>query len=506
MYKYNNIPIFLKDVKKIVELVKSTLGPKGMDKILLSKNGNFQVTNDGATILKNALFDSLALNIIRDVCNVQDEEIGDGTTSVCCLIGELISEAERLRSIQIHPQLIIKGFRIATKKTLNIIESKSFDYSNDPLRFCLEILNVVRTTLNSKIISPFREHFSRIVVKAVLKLKGSTNINFIKIIKKCGGSLKDSFIEDGYILEKKNGISQPKKIENARILIANTSMDTDKIKIYGAQIRVKTISRLAEIEVAEQKKIFDKCKKIISHKINVFINRQLIYNRHERFFMEHGILTIEQADFEGVERLALATGAEIVSTFDIPSKIKLGKCKIVEEILVGEEPMTRFSGCSNGDMCTIILRGANFQILDEAERSLHDALCVLGQVIRDPRLVWGGGNIEAHIARELENFSKKIPGKTALAIESFSKSIQGIPRIVSKNAGLDSIDLINKIKNAQEEGQEKACLDLNKGDIGKADELGLIESSKLKAQLVISAAEAAEMIIRIDHQFSEKNS
>uniref|UniRef100_A0A7S0YYS6 CCT-beta n=1 Tax=Hemiselmis tepida TaxID=464990 RepID=A0A7S0YYS6_9CRYP len=504
MYHYNNSPNFLKDVKKIVELVKSTLGPKGMDKILLSKNGNFQVTNDGATILKNAIFDSLALDIIRDICNVQDDEIGDGTTSVCCLIGELISEAERLRAIQIHPQIIIKGFRIATKKTLRIIESKSFDFSNEHRKFCMEMLNVVRTTLNSKIISPFREHFARIVVKAVLKLKGSTNVNSIKIIKKCGGSLKDSFIEDGFILEKKNGTNQPKKIENAKILIANTSMDTDKIKIYGAQIKVKTISRLAEIEVAEQKKIFDKCKKIISHGINVFINRQLIYNRHERFFMDHGIFTIEQADFGGVELLALATGAEIVSTFDIPSKIKLGKCKIVEEIMVGEEKMTRFSGCSNGDTCTIILRGANSQILDEAERSLHDALCVLSQVIRDPRLVWGGGNIETQIASELENFCKKIPGKIALAVESFSKSIQAIPKIVSENAGLDSIDLINKMKNFYETGEEKACLDINQGSIGKADVLGLTESSKLKAQLVISAAEAAEMIIRIDHQLNEK--
>jgi T-complex protein 1 subunit beta len=342
------------------------------------------------------------------------------------------------------------------------------------------------------------------VVKAVLKLKGSTNINSIKIIKECGGTLKDSFIEDGFIFEKKNGAPQPQKIMNARILIANTSMDTDKIKIHGTQIRVKTMSRLAEIEVAEQKKIFDKCRKIISHGINVFINRQLIYNRHERFLTEHGILTIEQADFDGIERLALATGAEIVSTFDIPSRIKIGKCKVVEEIMVGKKPMTRFSGCSNGDSCTIVLRGANLEILDEAERSLHDALCVLGQLIRDPRLVWGGGNIEVQLAKELEIFSNEMPGKIALAIKSFSKSIQNIPKIVSQNAGLDSIDLINKMKKSFEDGEEKTCLDLNKQKIGRADKLGLTESAKLKAQIIISAAEATEMIIRIDHTLFEK--
>ena len=499
---YGDANDFLASVKKIAALVKSTLGPKGMDKILLSKNGNFLVTNDGATILKNVMCESLSLNIIRDICGVQDDEIGDGTTSVCCLIGELISEAEKLRSFQIHPQLIIQGFRIAAKEAIKIIEKKSFDYSKNLTDFCEQILNLARTTLNSKIISPAREHFARIAVKAVLKLKGSTNINSIKIIKKCGGSLKDSFIENGLILEKKIGVNQPKKIVNARILCANTSMDADKIKIYGARIRVRTISKLAEIEVAEQKKILDKCKKIISHGINVFVNRQLIYHRHERFFTEHGVVTLEHADFDGIERLALVTGAEIVSTFDIPFKIKLGKCKIVEEILIGDETMTRFSGCPNGDTCTIIIRGSNLQLLDEAERSIHDALCVLSQVIKDPRIVWGGGSIETQVALGLEDLAKKTIDKTSLAIESFAKAVQNLPKIVADNAGLDSIDLINKIKTQHEMGNEKTCLDLDTGKFGNANDLGLIESSKLKTQLIISSVEAAEMMIRIDHQIS----
>jgi len=493
-------PIFFKEIKEIVSFVKSTLGPKGMDKILLSKNGNFLVTNDGATILKNVFSESLALNIIRDICAVQDDEIGDGTTSVCCLIGELILESEKLKTFQIHPQLIIKGYREAAKEALKILEKNSFDSSANPRLFCHELLNIARTTLNSKIISPFREHFSRIAVKAVLKLKGSTNINTIKIIKICGGTLKDSFIEDGFVIEKKIGVNQPKRIKNARILIANTSMDTDKIKIYGAKIKVKTISKLAEIEIAEQKKVIDKCQKIILHNINVFINRQLIYNRYERFFSDHRILAIDHVDFDGVERLALATGAEIVSTFDIPSKIKLGKCRIVEEILIGEDSMIRFGGCPSGDFCTIILRGSNSQILDEAERSLHDALCVLGQVIRDPRVVWGGGNIETHISSKLESLSKKTIGKNALAIASFSKAIQKLPKIIADNAGLDSMDLIKKIKINHEKGEIKTCLDMFKADIGQADRLGLTESFKLKAQTIISAVEASEMMIRIDSQ------
>ncbi|AFP65616.1 t-complex protein 1 beta SU (nucleomorph) [Chroomonas mesostigmatica CCMP1168] len=489
------------EVKKIVNFVKSTLGPKGMDKILFSKTGEIKVTNDGSTILKNAFSNSLALNIIRDICNVQDDEIGDGTTSVCCLIGELISEAEKLILLRIHPQIIIKGFRIAAKESLRIMEISSFDHSSNLGLFCSELLDVARTTLNSKIIFPFREHFGRIAVKAVLKLKGSTNVNQIQIIKRRGGSLRDSFLEEGFILEKKAGLNQPKKIKDAKILIANTSMDSDKIKIYGAKIRVKTLSKLAELEVGEQKKILDKCKKIISHGINVFINRQLIYNRHERFFTEHGILTIEHADFDGIERLSLATGAEIVSTFDHPSKIKLGKCKNVEEILIGEETMIRFGGCLNGDICSIILRGSNCQILDEAERSLHDALCVLSQVIRDPRLVFGGGCIETQISVAIEKFSKKIPGKIGTVMESFSKAIQNLPKIIADNAGLDSSDIINKLRIFHEKGYSSSCFDINNGDIKKASSLGLTECFRLKNQTIISAVEAAEMIIRIDNIF-----
>jgi T-complex protein 1 subunit beta len=494
----NNFFLF-SEVKKIVDFVKSTLGPKGMDKILFSKSGMIKVTNDGATILRNAASNSLILNIIRDICNVQDNEIGDGTTSVCCLIGELIIEAEKLISLQIHPQIVIKGFRNAAKEALQIIEKNSFDNSGNLKLFCNNLLSVAKTTLNSKIIFPFREHFGRIAVKAVLKLKGSTNINQIQIIKKCGGSLRNSFLEDGFILEKKIGVNQPKRIQNPKILIANTQMDIDKIKIQGAKIRVKSLSKLAEIEVGEQKKILDKCKKIIKHKINIFINRQLIYNRHERFFSEHGIITIEHADFEGIERLALVTGAEITSTFDEPSKIRLGKCKIVEEILIGDEAMIRFGGCYNGDVCSIILRGSNLQIIDEAERSLHDALCILSQVIRNPQMVWGAGAIETQIASDLEKFSKKFTGKKGIIIKSFAKAVQNLPRIIADNAGIDSTNLINELKIAHENDKKKSCLDLEKNEIGDAKILGFFESSKLKKQIIISAIEAVEMIIRIDN-------
>ena len=489
------------ETKKVVNFLKSTLGPRGMDKLLLSKSGDIKITNDGATILKNAFYNSVVKNILNNLTIAHDNEIGDGTTSICCLVGELVSEAERLIKNQIHPQIIIEGYRLAAKHALSMLNFAVFDRSEDVEQFCDNLLNMARTTLCSKIVFPVREHFARLVVEAILKLKGSTDINHIKIIKKFGGSLRDSFLEEGFILENKIGSGQPKRIENARILIANTSLDSDKIKIYGAKIKVSALSKLAKIEIAEQKRALDKCKKIVAHNINVFINRQLIYNRQESFFTDHGVISIEHADFEGTERLALVTGAEIVSTFDEPSKIKIGNCKIVEEIIIGDEIMVRFGKCSNANACTLILRGSNQQLLDEAERSIHDALCVLSQAIRDTRMVWGGGSLDTFLSLNLEKFAKKFIGKISLVISAFSKSIQNLPKILLDNAELDSTSIISQLRLMHEEGKIDSCIDINNQTTSSADNLGLVEFFRLKTQMIISAVETVEVILRIDQIF-----
>nr|UXY87730.1 T-complex protein 1 beta SU [Cryptomonas curvata] len=495
-----NLSLFY-ETKKVINFLKSTLGPRGMDKLLLSKSGDIKITNDGATILKNAFYNSVIKNILNNLTIAHDNEIGDGTTSICCLVGELVSEAEKLIKNQIHPQIIIEGYRLAAKQALLILNFAMFDHSKDVEQFCNDLLDMARTTLCSKIVFPVREHFARLVVEAILKLKGSTDINHIKIIKKFGGSLRDSFLEEGFILESKIGSGQPKRIENARILIANTSLDSDKIKIYGAKIKVSALSKLAKLEIAEQKRILDKCKKILAHNINVFINRQLIYNRQESFFTDHGLISIEHADFEGTERLALVTGAEIVSTFDEPSKIKIGNCKIVEEIIIGDETMVRFGKCSNANACTLILRGSNQQILDEAERSIHDALCVLSQAIRDTRMVWGGGSLDTFLSVNLEKFGRNFTGKISLVIFAFSKSIQNLPRILLDNAELDSTSIISQLRTMHEKGNIKVCIDINNQTTSNADSLGLVEFFRLKTQMIISAVETVEVILRIDHIF-----
>merc|ERR1719230_1795523 len=344
--------------------------------------------NDGATILKSVCVDNPAANVLINMSKVQDDEIGDGTTSVTVLAGELLREAEKLIQAKIHPQTIVAGFRKATEVARAALTNAASNHSDDPAAFRQDLVNIAKTTLSSKVVSHDREYFSNMCVDAILRLNGSTQLEQIQLVKMQGGTLTDSYLEEGFILNKKIGVGQPKRIENPKIMVANTSMDADKIKIFGSRVRTESMSKVAEVEKA---KMVAKCKKIVDHGINVFINRQLIYNLPEQTFTESGVLSIEHADFDGIERLALVLGAEICSTFDHPELVKLGTCDLLEEIMIGEEKVIRFSGVPLGEACTIVLRGATEQVLDEAERSLHDALCVLMTTVKENRTVLGGG-------------------------------------------------------------------------------------------------------------------
>lgn len=482
----------------ITDLVKTTLGPKGMDKILQSPGGDVQVTNDGATILNNISIDNAAAKVLVEVSKVQDDEVGDGTTSVCVLAGELLREAEKLLDVKIHPQTVIAGYRIAAAAAAKALEEAAVDNGADEAMFRTDLMNIARTTLSSKVLSQARDHFATISVDAVLRLRGSTNLDHIQIIKKSGGSLADSWLEPGFILEKKLGVGQPSRMENAKILIANTAMDTDKVKIYGARVRVDSLKRVAEIEEAEKAKMIAKCDRILAHGCNVFVNRQLIYNRPEQYFTSKGIVAIEHADFDGVERLALVTGGEIVSTFDDPDSVKLGHADLVEEAMIGEDTVIRIVGCAANEACTVVLRGANMQLLDEAERSLHDALCVLSQTVGETRTVLGGGCAETLMAHAVDEVAKTTSGKKALAVEGFARALRSLPEIIASNAGYDSSELVAQLRAAHAAGNSTAGLDMDKGCIGNVRELGITESFKLKRQMLASAVEGAEMIIRVD--------
>ncbi|XP_073411609.1 T-complex protein 1 subunit beta [Dendrobates tinctorius] len=485
----------------IGDLVKSTLGPKGMDKILLSsgRDSNVTVTNDGATILKSIGIDNPAAQVLVDMSKVQDDEVGDGTTSVTVLAAELLREAELLIAKKIHPQTIISGWRLATQVAREALLYAALDHGNDKEKFEADLLNIARTTLSSKLLTHHKDHFAKLAVEAVLRLKGSGNLEAIHVIKKLGGSLIESYLDEGFLLDKKIGVNQPKRIENAKILIANTGMDTDKIKVFGSRVRVDSTAKVAEIELAEKEKMKEKVERILKHGINCFINRQLIYNYPEQLFGSAGVMAIEHADFVGVERLALVTGGEITSTFDHPELVKLGSCKLIEEVMIGEDKLIHFSGVAMGEACTIVLRGATQQILDEAERSLHDALCVLSQTVKDTRTVFGGGCSEMLMAHAVADLANRTPGKESVAMESFAKALQMLPTIIADNAGYDSADLVSQLRAAHSEGKKTYGLDMRNGIIGDMEQVGITESFQVKRQVLLSAAEAAEVILRVDN-------
>lgn len=308
---------------------------------------------------------------------------------------------------------------------------------------------------------------------------------------------------------KKIGVGQPKRIEKARILIANTPMDTDKVKIFGSRVRVDSMQKVAEIESAEKEKMADKVKKIVSHGINCFVNRQLIYNYPEQLFADAGVMAIEHADFDGVERLAAVTGGEIVSTFDHPELVRVGECDLIEEIMIGEERMIRFSGVKAGEACTIVLRGSSTHLLEEADRSLHDALAVLAETVKESCISFGGGCSEMLMAQAVEEEAAKTPGKKQLAMEAFARALRSLPTIIADNAGFDSAELIAKIRAehaahvAAQVGATthvpcRVGIDIRAGAPGDMEALGVTEALKLKRQVLLSAAEAAEMILRVD--------
>lgn len=488
------------------DLVKSTLGPKGMDKLLQSSSdiNSAIVTNDGATILKSIPLDNPAAKVLVNISKVQDDEVGDGTTSVTVLGAELLREAEVLVNKKIHPQTIIEGYRLASTVAIDALTRAAVDNGKDKALFRKDLINIAKTTLSSKILSQDKEHFATLAVDAVLRLKGSTNLNNIQILKIPGGKLSDSFLDEGFILEKKFGINQPKKVEDVNILISNTSMDTDKVKIFGAKFKVDSTSKLAELEKAEKLKMKNKIEKIKKFNINCFINRQLIYDYPEQLFTDSKINSIEHADFDGIERLALVTGGEVVSTFDNTENVKLGYCKSIEEIMIGESSMLKFSGCKANEACTIVLRGATEQGLAEAERSLHDALSVLSQTTKEPKTCLGGGCSEMIMSKAVDQTAANETGKKTLAIEGFAKALRQLPMILADNAGYDSSELVTKLRSAIYNGMTTSGLDLNTGTVADMRDLGVVESFKLKRAVVSSAAEAAEVLLRVDNILKAK--
>merc|ERR1719265_567767 len=476
-----------------------------MDKILQPMPGqggppsSATVTNDGATILKSVWIDNPAAKILVDISKTQDSECGDGTTSVVVLAAELLRKAQDLVETKMHPQVVIRGYRMALTAARAKLDAMAKDNGKDPVAFREDLLRIARTTLSSKLLKHEKEHFAQLAVDSVLRLKGKAQLDYIHVIKKSGASLKDSFLEEGYILEKKIGTGHAKVLEDCKVLVANCQMDTDKIKIYGARVKVDSFEAVAEIENAEKEKMKTKVEKIVKHGCNVFINRQLIYNYPDQLFRDNKVMAIEHSDFDGTERLAAVLGADIVSTFDNPELTKLGKCDKIEEVIIGEDKVIKFSGCAENEACTIVLRGASTHVLDEAERSLHDALAVLFQTVaQDTRVICGGGVAEMAMSQAVQETANKVGGKHSVACEAFGKALTSIPAIIAENAGFDAQEMVGELRKAHATGWGTVGIDANNATVADMKQMGIFESYRSKSSSLCAAAEAAEQVIRVD--------
>jgi T-complex protein 1 subunit beta len=375
----------------------------------------------------------------------------------------------------------------------------SMDNSKDEEAFKKDLKNIAMTTLSSKLLITDREKFASMAVDAVLRLKGSGNLDYIKLIKKAGGTLSDSFLAEGMILEKTISTGCVKNIKNPRIMVANTPMDHDKIKIMGSKVKVDSFAKIGEIEEAEKAKMRLKVEKILAHKPDVFINRQLVYNYPEQLLAEAGVMVIEHADFDGVERLSACLGSDILSTFDNPDTAVLGSCAAIEEVMIGEDKVIKFSGCQRNEACTIVLRGSGSHILDEAERSLHDAICVLIAAIKNHKTIYGGGNAEMRMSLAVDELAKSMAGKQAIACEAYARALRQLPTIIAENGGYDASELVQNLKSEIYNGNTSVGINMFGGKVDCMQKLGVTECFRVKEQALLSASEAAEMILRVDN-------
>ena len=456
-----------------------------MDKILVSMSDPnarkaITVTNDGATILSSIHVDNPAAKILIDISKVQDEEVGDGTTTVAVLAGELLREAEKLIQNKIHPQIIIKGWREAKKAAQKVLEEIATDNHENQEAFKQDLKNIALTTLSSKLLLHDREKFANLCVEAVLRLQGSANLDYIKLIKKPGGTLGDSFLADGMILEKTISTGCKRLARNPRIMVANTPMDHDKIKIMGSKVKVDSMQKIGEIEEAEKRKMQAKVNKILAFKPDVFINRQLIYNYPEQLLAQAGVIVIEHADFDGIERLSAVLGSEILSTFDNVDPDALGSCDLLEEIMIGEDKVIKFSGCHKNEACTIVLRGSGQHILDEAERSLHDAICVLVAAAKNHKTLLGGGNSEMRMSLAVDELAKSMSGKQAIACEAFARALRQLPTIICENGGYDAAELVTNLRSEIVNGNTQAGINMFAGKVDNMVTLGVTECFRVK--------------------------
>jgi len=494
--------------KIIAETVKTTLGPKGMDKMLVSSFGDVTITNDGATILKELDVQHPAAKMLVEVAKAQDNEVGDGTTTAAVLAGELLAKAENLLDQNIHPTIIIEGFKKASEKAREVLESMAIPISlNDDKR----LLDVAVTSMGSKGISAAKEHFAKLAVEAVKQVaeekdgKIKADIDLIKVLKKHGKSLEETELVKGMVIDKEVAHPQmPKLVNNAKIALLNAKLEIEKTE-FDAKINIESPEQMKLFLDEEERMLREMVDKIAEVGANVVLCEKGIDDVALHFLAKKGILAVKNVSSSDMEKLARATGGKIVASVKDLTPDVLGEAKIVEEVKIGDDKLVYVRECKNPKAVTIVVRGGTEHVVDEAERSLHDALCVVRNAIEDGKIVPGGGAPEAEVARQLRDYAVKIGGREQLAIEAFADAVESIPLTLAENAGLDPVDIMVALRAKHESASTPSYgVDVFSGKIRDMLELNIVEPLRVKLQVIKSASEAANMILKIDDVIAAK--
>ena len=484
--------------KAVASAVRTTLGPKGMDKMLVDSMGEIVVTNDGVTILKEMDIEHPAAKMMVEVAKTQDQQVGDGTTTSVVIAGELLKRAEGLLEQDVHPTVIVHGYRMAAEKAQEILQNIAIDIKPKDLK---SYKKIAETAMTGKGAEEAKDLLCDLVAKAVVMVvdpDGTVDVDNIKIEKKVGGSIENSEIITGIVLDKERvHPGMPLRITKAKILLLNAPVEFTKTEVT-AEITITRPDQLQAFLNEEERMIKAIADKIIKTGANVVITQKAIDDIAQHYLAKAGILAVRRVKNSDMDKLARATGAPVVSSIDAISAKDLGYAGLVEERKVSGEDMIFVEECRNPKAVTIILRGGTEHVVDELDRALEDAIRVVSVVLEDKKYVAGGGAPEIELSLRLREYAATVGGRAQLSIEAFAAALEIIPRTLAENAGLDPIDMLVALRAAHEKGQKNVGLNVFEGQAVDMFKQGVIEPLRVKTQAVTSAAEAAGMILRID--------
>jgi thermosome len=488
--------------KVVAEAVKSALGPKGMDKMLVDSFGDVTITSDGRTILDEMDIQHPAAKMMVEVAKTQDNEAGDGTTTAVIISGELLNKAQELIEKNVHPTVIIDGYKKASEKALETLEKIAIKVDIDSASDYLK--KAAMTSMASKLVADHKEYLADIAVKAILAVaekdgdKYKADVDDVKVEKKPGESVRETKLIQGIVLDKDIAHSgMPKRIEKAKIALLDCALEIEKTE-FDAKINIESPEQMEGFLKQEEDMLRDMVDKIVKAGANVVLCEKGVDDMVQHFLARKGIMAVRRNKKSDMEKLAKATGGKIVTNLDAITADDLGYAALVEERKIGDDKMTFIEGCKHPKAVTILIRGGTQRIVDEAERSVHDALCVVRDVVEEPKLVAGGGAPELETSRALRKYAETLPGREQLAVRAFAEALEAIPVTLTENAGLDPIDILSDLRSRHEKGETWAGIEVIAGKVQDMIKAGVIEPLAVKKQIIKSATEASTMILKID--------